>query len=805
MKSNGPFSLKNIQRQQPKVGWLVWPVVWGLLFSAPGPARLQAETGSPTGDPPPTATAADFAQGEVLVGVLRAAPLFSAGRAEGEQALAELAGISVNAVEELRISDAAEAPRFFRLGVEPGTEMATIARLRLEPSVVFAEPNWIVRAAVTNGEESPTPVLPNDPLFRPNQWGMQRIGAPRAWAISQGSAIRVAVIDSGIDFSHPEFAGRLLIGKNYVTPGLSPHDDSGHGTHVTGIIAAALNNGEGVAGLAPNVLIDPRKALNSSNAGTVANIAQAIRDAADECARIINLSVTLNENSSVLEAAVNYAVGKGILLVGAAGNSAPNPVLWPAAYAGVLAVAATDIQDQRAYYSNTGAVDLAAPGGLSNQLIYSTWPTGIKGCTAVPTGYCTAFGTSMSAAYVSGAAALVWSVRPDLTLLQVRNLLLETARKTGAPATDVGAGRLDVQAAVRRALWSDIELSQTRISELALLSAPAYTETVTLENPSGELIFWQATVTSGSGWLAVQPAAGAIQTSNSIRYGEPAQLSVAISPTLLPAGDHTGSVQVLGSRSSGSQVIQTIPVNLAVRASLHSLYLTWTSRQTTGLDWQTANAGGKQELQMTDNSSIGLLLPFTYTAESLAVTDVRLYADGFLIFPALKSVASLPACGLHAGRDPGQRGCLWLVERSKSGAGRHCQHLYQHSRCVCGRIFGCASGRVAGGAGELSDGALCRWTGKVELRGSSENGWRGGGGDGSERRAAIDPDCLPQGEYCAGYAARGRRDDFDWGDGLAVKQTADDGPRTADDQRRLSRLVRFPAVSKPKRVTHKNG
>ena len=653
---NGKIFLFSGMTQRGRTGrrWLGWLLVWALssvlLFLTPGLARLQAETATPTADPSPTATAADFAPdfflGEVLVGVLRDAPLFSQSRAERDQTLAGLAGlvgVSVNAVEELTITDAAEAPRFFRLGVEPGTELATIERLRLEPSIAFAEPNWIVRAAVVAGDQIPTPVLPSDPLFRPNQWGMQRIGASRAWAISQGSAVRVAVIDSGIDFSHPEFAGRLLAGKNYVTPGLSPQDDSGHGTHVTGIIAAALNNGQGMAGLAPNVLIDPRKALNSSNAGNIANIAQAIRDAADEGARIINLSVTVNENSSVLEAAVNYAVGKGILLVGAAGNSAPNSVRWPAAYAGVLAVAATDLWDQRAYYSNSGAVDLAAPGGLPSQLIYSTWPAGIKCNTAAPAGYCTAIGTSMSAAYVSGAAALLWGTRPELTLVQVHNLLLETVHSTGAPITDVGAGRLDVQAAVRGALLSNIQLSRSQIGGLALLAAPAYTETVTLENSSGELINWQATVESGSHWLAVQP--GATQPGNGIRYGKPAHLSLTISPTHLLADDYAGSVQVLGSRSSGSQVSQTIPVELAVRASLHSLYLSLTSRQTTGLEWQTANDQGKQSLQMSDNSSIGLLLPFTYTTESLAATTVRLYADGFLTFPASESVVSLPvAC-----------------------------------------------------------------------------------------------------------------------------------------------------------------
>ncbi len=626
--------------------WIPLLAVSLFLLHLPGQSAAQMVGVDPS-EAQPSVTAAAFAPGEVLVGVHRDAllPSRKSGGIDGLRELAAFVGLSLAGSEVLEITDAANAPLFLRLPVAQGAEMATVARLQSAPEIAFAEPNWIVYAAGMQGDEMPTPILPSDPLFRSNQWGMQRIGASRAWAISQGAPIRVAVVDSGIDFNHPEFAGRLLAGKNYLIPGALPQDDSGHGTHVSGIIAATLNNGIGIAGLAPQVMIDPRKVLNSANGGTVANIAQAIRDAADGGAKIINLSITTDKASSVLEAAVNYAVGKGVLLVGAVGNSAPNPVWWPAAYPGVMAVAATDRADQRTYYSHTGAVDLAAPGGLSSQLIYSTWPAGIKCDTFTLTGYCTAFGTSMSAAYVSGAAALAWSVRPELSLVQIRNLLLESVTKTGAPTTDVGSGRLNAQAAVRQALLSDLQPSRREISALLPVGSAAYSETLTLRNPSGEVLFWKADVTGGKEWLALQTSSGAPGAGGSIRYSQPAQLTLVISPELLQPGNFNGTLQITGTRSNNSQIHLTIPVTLHVRSTLQNVYLSMLSRHSALGEWQMPDGNGKQNIQMTDSSSSGIPLPFSFSLESPPVTTIQLYSDGFLTFPAGATAPTLPvAC-----------------------------------------------------------------------------------------------------------------------------------------------------------------
>ncbi|RME63803.1 MAG: hypothetical protein D6790_04160, partial [Caldilineae bacterium] len=343
-----------------------------------------------------------------------------------------------------------------------------------------------------------------------------------------------------------------------------------------------------------------------------------------------------------MEAAVNYAAGQGALLVAAAGNTAPAGVAYPAAYPAVLAVAATDRNDQRAYYSNMGPeVALAAPGGLTNQLIYSTWPAGLRCSTTAPAGSCTAIGTSMSAAFVTGAAALIWGLRPDLTADGVKAILLETARATGAPAQEVGAGRLDVYAAVRRALVSDLRLSRSQVSHLLATHSPVLTESVTLSNPSSEPLTWEATPSGGTGWLALQGEGGQ-NPGGSIRYGQPAQLTFTISPTHLAAGNYHGDIAITGRRANSSSVVLKLPVTVQVRTALNQVYLPRAAVNSIEEPWQTPDGDGSQNVRLTDASSIGLALPFTFTLEGQAITTVRLYADGFATLPATESVDSQP-------------------------------------------------------------------------------------------------------------------------------------------------------------------
>ena len=215
-------------------------------------------------------------------------------------------------------------------------------------------------------------------------------------------------------------------------------DDFGHGTHVAGIAAAATNNGIGIAGISWGARVMPVKVLDQYGNGWYSDIADGIVYAADNGAKIINLSLGGAAASQTLCQAAAYAQQKGALLVAAAGNAGA-AVLYPAACDGVLAVAATDRSDQRASFSNYGPeVDLAAPGVD----IYSTWPW--------LDGYFTKSGTSMAAPHVSGVAALVWSRWPEWTNMAVSRRITETAVDVDAAGWDpyTGWGRLDAAAAL---------------------------------------------------------------------------------------------------------------------------------------------------------------------------------------------------------------------------------------------------------------------------------------------------------------------------------------------------------------------
>jgi subtilisin family serine protease len=229
-------------------------------------------------------------------------------------------------------------------------------------------------------------------------------------------------------------------GWNFVAATNQPQDDAGHGSHVSGSIAAQTNNAIGIAGMSWQARIMPLKALAGNGKGTWANVAAAVIYAADNGARIVNLSLGDTQSSQTIELAVQYAQSRGCLLIAASGNSQA-AVEYPAALPGVMAVAATDSADFYWSNSNRGPeVDVAAPGVN----IFSTSNTG---------GYFELTGTSMSTAHVSGLAALVWSARPDYSASQVALVITGTAHDVWSPGWDqfTGWGRIDAYQAVRRA------------------------------------------------------------------------------------------------------------------------------------------------------------------------------------------------------------------------------------------------------------------------------------------------------------------------------------------------------------------
>jgi len=331
--------------------------------------------------------------------------------------------------------------------VPEGSELSTASLLSADPTVEYAEPNYRFYAFDK---------VPNDPSFNV-QWAHALIHSQGAWDNTTGSVTEIiAIIDTGIDEAHPDLAGKIVAGWDYVDNDSDPHDLNGHGTHVAGIAAAMTNNGEGVAGMDWSARIMPIRVLDDVGSGYSADVAEGIRWACNHGARVLNLSLGGPADETLL-GAVDDAYAAGCLVVAAMGNEGSATPKYPAAYDHVLAVAATGPSDTRALYSNYGAhCDVAAPGGTANHDpngIYSTMPTGdaymITEFGFSPN-YDYVSGTSQATPYVSGLAALLWTLQPSLTPDQVQSTIQSTAMDLGAAGWDAyyGYGRIDALAAV---------------------------------------------------------------------------------------------------------------------------------------------------------------------------------------------------------------------------------------------------------------------------------------------------------------------------------------------------------------------
>jgi thermitase len=321
-----------------------------------------------------------------------------------------------------------------QLAVPNGKVADAVASLSDCPGVSYAEPDYIATMADT---------VPND-TFWANQYGLVAIRAPQGWDKNTGStSVTIAIVDSGVDLTHADLAGKIVPGYDFVNLDNIPQDDNGHGTHVAGIAAALTNNGIGVAGVSWGARIMPVKVLDASGAGSISNVALGIIWAAENGAEVINISLGCGPLScptspQVLEDAVNFAYGKGATLVAAAGNGGTNFVFYPARFPHVIAVAATDQLNDHWAQSNFGPeVDVSAPGAG----IYSTYRGNI---------YRYLDGTSMSTAFVSGLAAILRGLPTYISPDQIANNIEATALDLGAPGRDdlFGAGLIQMDAAI---------------------------------------------------------------------------------------------------------------------------------------------------------------------------------------------------------------------------------------------------------------------------------------------------------------------------------------------------------------------
>jgi subtilisin family serine protease len=315
--------------------------------------------------------------------------------------------------------------RFYvvRAAAAEGRRDDALASLRREASVTAVE-----RETIVDGLDT----APNDPAWGA-QWGLRAAGFPRAWDTTRGSEkVVVAVLDTGVDGSHPDLAGALVPGFDFVNLDADASDDNGHGTATAGVVAARGDNRTGLAGACWSCVVLPVKVLAADGTGNTATIAAGVVWATDRGAKVINLSLGAPGTTDVLSEAVRYAVGRGVVLVAAAGNSGTAIPFYPAAEPSVLAVAATNENDRLYTWSNHGAwVQVAAPG-----CNVAPWPGAA---------YVELCGTSAAAPLVSGLAALIRAQRPQATAQTTVEAIEKAVVQIPA---DVRHGRVDAAGAL---------------------------------------------------------------------------------------------------------------------------------------------------------------------------------------------------------------------------------------------------------------------------------------------------------------------------------------------------------------------
>ncbi|HEY9771982.1 MAG TPA: S8 family peptidase [Coleofasciculaceae cyanobacterium] len=317
-----------------------------------------------------------------------------------------------------------------------------LKRSSLSKDTEYIEANYLYKAFA----------VPNDPEYT-KQWNFRNINVEQAWDESNGAGVTVAVIDTGVSKVPDLKLTKFVKGYDFVNNKDDASDDNGHGTHIAGTIAQSTNNGYGVAGIAYEASIMPLKVLSGSGGGTIADIAESIKFAADNGANVINMSLGGGGASNMMAEAIKYAHGKGVVIVAAAGNEGRNASSYPARYPDVISVSAIDAAGDKAAYSNFGAgIDISAPGGSeTGKIIQNTLdPTTGK---SVFVGF---QGTSMAAPHVAGVAALIRATGVD-TPEEILDILKQSSRKVQEDHLNhFGSGHLDANAAVQLALKGQI-------------------------------------------------------------------------------------------------------------------------------------------------------------------------------------------------------------------------------------------------------------------------------------------------------------------------------------------------------------
>jgi subtilisin family serine protease len=410
---------------------LVGAVVVSALVLAPAAAQTAA---SPDGSAPePSVSGApdadDVPDAEVSPGEIRAgsaedpqAPVVSV---VADQLLVKFESGTPKSVAKDLLAEAGVDPELRIketdtrvVEVSPEEREDALAALAASPAVEYVESDVVLQSLDT---------VPNDSRWR-DQWGATKVSAPKAWDATRGSGnVVIAVLDTGVDFGHPDLKGSSVPGYDFVNNDANAADDHGHGTAAAGVIAARTNNGAGLAGICWACSLMSVKVLDANGSGSTSTIARGIVWAADHGARVINLSLGGPGTTRTLSDAVDYAVGKGALIVAAAGNEGTTTPFYPAAYPAAIGVTGTTSSDRRYDWSNHGSwVQIAAPG-----------------CNVAPMlggKYGEFCGTSSATPVVSGLAGLALSAKPNASAAEVEQALNKAVSPVGSA---VQYGRVD--------------------------------------------------------------------------------------------------------------------------------------------------------------------------------------------------------------------------------------------------------------------------------------------------------------------------------------------------------------------------